>query len=477
MPLRFYNTLTQESEAFHPLQDNTVRMYTCGPTVYNFVHIGNFRTFTFQDVLRRWLKYRGYQLNHVMNVTDVDDKIIVNAARENKSLEDYTAAFTKAFFEDAAALRLEKPEHIAPATKHIPEMVAAIEKLREKGCTYQSEGSTYFRISAFSDYGKLSHNDFSGIRAGARVDFDEYDKADARDFVLWKAKKNGEPAWETPFGDGRPGWHIECSAMAMSYLGPSLDIHAGGIDLVFPHHENEIAQSESISGRPFARFWLHSEHLHIESQKMSKSLGNFYTLRDLLKLGHQPETIRYLLASVPYRKKLNFTFEGLKAAGRSIERLRDFELRLASTKFGPGQNQELSERSREAIHRFEDSMDDDLNTAEALAAVFDYVRAVNTAIDENQFLEENRWEAAKVLETFDGVFDVLERSDDPLGSGAESEGETEALSDRRIQALIEERNEAKKSRNFQRSDEIRNQLAEQGIILEDTKDGVRWKRK
>lgn len=477
MPLRFYNTLTQESEAFHPLQDNTVRMYTCGPTVYNFVHIGNFRTFTFQDVLRRWLKYRGYQLNHVMNVTDVDDKIIVNAARENKSLEDYTAAFTKAFFEDAAALRLEKPEHIAPATKHIPEMVAAIEKLREKGCTYQSEGSTYFRISAFSDYGKLSHNDFSGIRAGARVDFDEYDKADARDFVLWKAKKNGEPAWETPFGDGRPGWHIECSAMAMSYLGPSLDIHAGGIDLVFPHHENEIAQSESISGRPFARFWLHSEHLHIESQKMSKSLGNFYTLRDLLKLGHQPETIRYLLASVPYRKKLNFTFEGLKAAGRSIERLRDFELRLASTKFGPGQNQELSERSREAIHRFEDSMDDDLNTAEALAAVFDYVRAVNTAIDENQFLEENRWEAAKVLETFDGVFDVLERSDDPLGSGAESEGETEALSDRRIQALIEERNEAKKSRNFHRSDEIRNQLAEQGIILEDTKDGVRWKCK
>src|SRR5881227_2621137 len=277
MALRFYNTLTQESEVFHPLEDNTVRMYTCGPTVYNFVHIGNFRTFTFQDILRRWLRYRGYHLNHVMNITDVDDKIIINAAREHKTIEEYTAGFTRAFFEDAAALRLEQPEHVAPATKHIPEMVHAIEELAEKGYTYTSDGSTYFRIASFPTYGKLSHNDFSGIRAGARVDSDEYEKADARDFVLWKAKKEGEPSWDTTF-----------------------DIHAGGIDLVFPHHENEIAQSESITGRPFARFWLHSEHLQIESQKMSKSLGNFYTLRDLLNMGHQPETIRYLLASVPY---------------------------------------------------------------------------------------------------------------------------------------------------------------------------------
>ncbi len=478
MALRFYNTLTQESEVFHPLEGNTVRMYTCGPTVYNFVHIGNFRTFTFQDILRRWLRYRGYQLDHVMNVTDVDDKIIANAAREHKSIEEYTAGFTKAFFEDAAALRLEQPEHVAPATKHIPEMVNAIEELSEKGCTYTSEGSTYFRIGCFPGYGKLSHNDFSGIRAGARVDSDEYEKADARDFVLWKAKKEGEPSWETPFGDGRPGWHIECSAMAMRYLGSTLDIHAGGIDLVFPHHENEIAQSESITGRPFARFWLHSEHLHIESQKMSKSLGNFYTLRDLLNLGHQPETIRYLLASVPYRKKLNFTFDGLKAAARSIERLRDFELRLATTKFGPGRNEQLAERSREAIRHFEESMDDDLNTAEALAAVFEYVRTVNTAIDEGQFHEENRWEAAKVLEVFDRVFDVLKRSEIIPALKVDSlSADQPSLTDRQIEALIEERTEAKKSRNFQRSDEIRKELGEQGIILEDTRDGVRWKRK
>src|SRR5947209_2268599 len=452
MALRFYNTLTQELEVFHPLEDNTVRMYTCGPTVYNFVHIGNFRTFTFQDILRRWLRYRGYELNHVMNVTDVDDKIIINAAKENKSMEEYTAGFTKAFFEDAAALHLEQPEHVAPATKHIGDMVQAIEQLAAKGYTYNSEGSTYFRIASFPGYGKLSHNDFSGIRAGARVDSDEYEKADARDFVLWKAKKEGEPSWDTPFGDGRPGWHIECSAMAMAYLGSTLDIHAGGIDLVFPHHENEIAQSESISGRPFARFWLHSEHLHIESQKMSKSLGNFYTLRDLLNMGHQPEAIRYLLASVPYRKKLNFTFEGLKAAARSIERLRDFEMRVTSSKLLPGQSEDMSERSRETIRQFEASMDEDLNTAEALASVFEYVRTVNTAIDENRFCEENRWEAAKVLEVFDSVFDVLKRSDlDPASLGTGEQNAT-SITEAQIEALIEERKAAKKSRNFARSD-------------------------
>ena len=476
MALRFYNTLAQELEIFRPLRDNTVRMYTCGPTVYNFVHIGNFRTFTFQDVLRRWLRYRGFLLNHVMNVTDVDDKIIANAAREGKSIEEYTASFTKAFFEDAAALRLEKPEHVAPATKHIGEMVKAVEELAKKGCTYTSEGSTYFRISSFPGYGKLSHNDFTGIRPGARVDIDEYDKADARDFVLWKAKKGDEPSWPTPFGDGRPGWHIECSAMAMSYLGETLDIHAGGVDLVFPHHENEIAQSESITGKPFARFWLHAEHLHIESQKMSKSLGNFFTLRDLIDKGYEPETIRYLLISVPYRKKLNFTFDGLKAAARSIERLHDFELRLASTRFLPGRNGALSERSREAIRQFEEGMDDDLNTAEALAAIFEYVRTVNTAIDANEFCEENRWEAAKVLETFDSVFDVLKPSN---GQSANSSEDSAAAppADDRIEILIAERNAAKKAKDFKRSDEIRASLLDQGIILEDTKDGVRWKRK
>ncbi len=473
MSLRFFNTLTQELEVFRPLKDNTVRMYTCGPTVYNFVHIGNFRTFTFQDILRRWLRYRGYTLDHVMNVTDVDDKIIANAAKEQKSLEDYTHVYTKAFFEDAAALRLEQPEHVAPATKHIPEMVDAIKKLAAKGNTYTNDGSTYFRISTFHDYGKLSHNDFTGIRAGTRVDLDEYDKADARDFVLWKGRKGSEPYWSTPFGDGRPGWHIECSAMAMSYLGETLDIHAGGVDLIFPHHENEIAQSESITGKAFARFWLHSEHLQIESQKMSKSLGNFYTLRDLLDMGYQPETIRYLLASVPYRKKLNFTFEGLKAASKSIERLRDFEVRVTSAKLHPGKNEIISERSLAAIRQFEESLDDDLNTAEALAAIFEYVRAMNTALDDDQFQEENRWDAARVLEVFDSVFDVLDPSEALDKDAAEPTG----LSEAQIDAYIEERNQAKKSRNFERSDEIRALLQEKGIVIEDTKDGVRWKRK
>jgi cysteinyl-tRNA synthetase len=477
MPLRFYNTLTQEVEVFRPLQDNTVRMYTCGPTVYNYVHIGNFRTFTFQDILRRWLRYRGYQLNHVMNVTDVDDKIIANAARAGKSIKDYTTVFTRAFFEDAAALRLQKPEHVAPATEHIQQMADAIEKLAVQGYTYQSDGSTYFRISNFPDYGKLSHNDFSGIRSGARVDVDEYDKADARDFVLWKARKdNNEPAWETSFGTGRPGWHIECSAMAMSYLGETLDIHAGGVDLIFPHHENEIAQSESISHKPFARYWLHAEHLQIESQKMSKSLGNFYTLRDLLDMGYHAEAIRYLLASVPYRKKLNFTFEGLKAATKSIERLRDFELRLTTTKFPAGSNPQLTGRSQAAIEQFENGMDEDLNTAEALAAIYEYVRAMNTAIDQNQFREENRWDAARVLEVFDSIFDVLKPSEADAGDSGETP-ETGSPADSEIERLIEERTAAKKARDFQRADAIRAELLDRGVVLEDTKDGVRWKRK
>jgi cysteinyl-tRNA synthetase len=351
--------------------------------------------------------------------------------------------------------------------------VEAIQKLAAKNYTYTNDGSTYFRISNFSQYGKLSHNDFAGIRSGARVDVDEYDKADARDFVLWKGRKGNEPFWTTPFGDGRPGWHIECSAMAMSYLGETLDIHAGGVDLIFPHHENEIAQSESITGKPFARFWLHSEHLHIESQKMSKSLGNFYTLRDLLDKGNQPEAIRYLLASVPYRKKLNFTFDGLKAAAKSIERLRDFELRVASAKLPAGRNEAVSERSAAAIRQFEEAMDDDLNTAEALAAVFEYVRAINTALDENQFQEENRWDTARVLEIFDSIFDVLKPSGGAAGAGVGATGPSNG----EIDGYIKERQQAKKSRDFARADQIRALLESKGILLEDTKEGVRWKRK
>jgi cysteinyl-tRNA synthetase len=465
MSLRFYNTLSQRVEEFAPLHDNVVRMYSCGPTVYNFVHIGNLRTFTFQDILRRWLRARGYQLDHVMNITDVDDRILKNAAAQNQTIQEYTAVYTKAFLDDIATLRLEQPERIVKATEHIDEMVEAIQKLEARGITYVSEGSVYYRIANFPSYGKLSHNDFSGIRAGARVDVDEYDKDNARDFVLWKAQKDGEIAWQTPIGAGRPGWHIECSAMAMKCLGETLDIHTGGVDLTFPHHENEIAQSEAITGKPFVRFWLHSEHLIIDAQKMSKSLGNFHTLRDLLALGYAPEAIRYLLASVPYRKKLNFTFEGLKAAATSIERLRNYKLRLETDKFPEGTNAALAERTRTASATFDEALDDDLNTAEALGTAFEYIRDTNTAMDVGQFQAGNVTDALEFLLRFDSVFDVLRPTAHAGG-----------LSDAEVDLLIAERAAAKKSKNFGRSDEIRAELATRGVILEDTKEGVRWKR-
>jgi cysteinyl-tRNA synthetase len=465
MALRFYNTLTQRAEPFAPLHDNVVRMYTCGPTVYNYVHIGNLRAFTFQDILRRWLKLRGYTLEHVMNITDVEDKIIRDAAASHKTIFEFTETYTKAFLDDSAQLRLERPERLVKATDHIADMAAAIGTLERRGFTYRSDGSVYYRIANFPSYGKLSHNDFTGIRAGARVDVDEYDKDDARDFVLWKAQKDGEPAWETPLGKGRPGWHIECSVMAMKYLGETLDIHTGGVDLRFPHHENEIAQSEAITGKPFARFWLHSEHLSVDGQKMSKSLGNFYTLRDVIERGHTPEAVRYLLASVPYRKKLNFTFDGLNAAATSIERLRNYMLRLENGKFAPGVNTALAERTAAAVRAFDEALDDDLNTAEALGAVFEFVRDSNTAMDGGEFLAGNTAAALEFLMRFDSVFDVLRPT---ARSGGLSNGE--------IEELVAARVAAKKSRNFTRADEIRKQLAEQGVVLEDTKEGVRWKR-
>jgi cysteinyl-tRNA synthetase len=465
MSLRFYNTLTQQLEPFAPQDGKTVRMYTCGPTVYNYVHIGNLRTFTFQDILRRWLRVRGFTLDHVMNITDIEDKIIRNAAAAGKSIFEYTETYTQAFLEDMATLRLERPERMVKATDHIPEMVAAIEKLGARGYTYVSDGSVYYRISNFPEYGKLSHIDFSGIRAGARVDVDEYDKADARDFVLWKSKKDNEPSWPSSLGDGRPGWHIECSVMAMKYLGETLDIHTGGVDLTFPHHENEIAQSEGLSGKQFVRFWLHAEHLSIDAAKMSKSAGNFYTLRDLLQMGYHPEVVRYLLASVPYRKKLNFTFDELNGHANSIERLRNFKLRLETAKFATGENAKVMLRTEAAKDDFSEALDDDLNTAEALGAAFAYIREINSAMDSGEFLEDNVSAAQSFLTLFDSIFDVLKPS---IKEGS--------LSDEKIEAMIAERTSAKKGRDFARADEIRKSLADQGVILEDTKEGIRWKR-
>jgi cysteinyl-tRNA synthetase len=466
MALRFYNTLTQQVQEFAPARDNTVRMYTCGPTVYDYAHIGNFRTFTFVDLLRKTLRANGFGLNHVMNITDVDDKIIRNAAAQGKTLEEYTAIYTQAFLDDCEALRLERPERLTPATQHIDDMAAAIERLGAGNHTYASDGSIYFRISTFPQYGKLSHNDFSGNLAGARVDVDEYEKADARDFALWKAPKPGERFWEEAIGPGRPGWHIECSVMAIKYLGETLDIHAGGVDLIFPHHENEIAQSESLTGKPFSRFWLHAEFLMVEGQKMSKSLGNYLTLRDVLARGYDPEAIRYLLASAPYRKSLNFTFDGLKSAATAIERLRNFKLRLETDRYPEGVQERLTARTAAASQAFIDSLNDDLNTAEALAAVFEYVRDANSAMDAGEFRSANVAGALEFLGRFDSIFDVLR----PTGK----DGRTP---DSEVESLVAERTAAKKARNFAAADRIREQLLGQGIVLEDTKSGVRWKRK
>ena len=474
MSLRFYNTLTQQVQPFEPLDgaagNKVVKMYTCGPTVYDFAHIGNFRTFVFYDLLRRWLHASGYTTDHVMNITDVDDKIIRNAVAQGKTLSEYTDIFTRAFLDDCATLRLERPERIARATDFIPQMAAAIARLEKDGYTYRSDGSIYFRIAKFHDYGKLSHNDFSGMVAGARVDVDEYEKNDARDFALWKAPKAGEPNWETEIGPGRPGWHIECSVMAIQYLGATLDIHAGGVDLIFPHHENEIAQSECLTGKQFARFWVHSEFLLVDGQKMSKSLGNFYTLRDLFERGFTAESIRYLLASVPYRKGLNFTFDGLNSAKTAIDRLRNFKFRLDAAslpgKLPAGENAKTAGQAAHALAGFRASMDDDLNTAEALGAVFEFLREANSALDAGEFLAGNLPAAQALMEQFDLVFEILKPSETASGI---SEGE--------IQERIAARTAAKKVRDFAGADAIRNELLQKGIILEDTKDGVRWKKK
>ena len=476
--IRLHNTMTNKLEALQPLQKNEVRMYTCGPTVYDFAHIGNFRTFVFQDVLRRFLRSRGFRMMQVMNLTDVDDRIIQNAAAAGITIREYTEKYVQAFLEDMQALHLETPEEIVRATDHIDDMVALIEKLQKKGLTYTSDGSIYFSIAKFPRYGRLSKIDLSGMQAGARVDVDRYEKADARDFALWKSPKPGEHFWETRIGPGRPGWHIECSAMAMKYLGDMLDIHTGGVDLAFPHHENEIAQSEAATGRTFVRLWLHAEHLIIEGEKMSKSLGNFFTLRDLFAKGQKPSTVRYLLLSVPYGRQLNFTQDSLKQAESSVVRLRNFVARLQSEQFPAGSTPEMQKRSEEAENDFDAGLADDLNTAVALAAVFDLVRDVNTAMDRGMFRQQDAMRVVAAMEKFDGILAVLADDDADTLRRLGVAGTLSGIAPAQVDALIEERNAAKKRRDFQRADAIRQQLADSGIILEDRKDGtVRWKHK
>jgi cysteinyl-tRNA synthetase len=476
--IQVHNTLSGKVEPFVPLKPGVVHMYTCGPTVYDFAHIGNFRTFIFQDVLRRFLKLRGFKLTHVMNLTDVDDRIIANAAAAGIGIREYTEKYVQAFFDDCRTLSVESPEHWIRATENIDSMVALIQKLQKKTYTYESEGSIYYRIGKFKDYGKLSKIDLSGIQAGARVDNDRYEKESARDFALWKAPKLGEHFWETAIGPGRPGWHIECSAMAMKFLGETIDIHTGGIDLAFPHHENEIAQSEAATGKPFVRYWLHAEHLLVEGEKMSKSAGNFFTLRDLFGKGYKPSALRFALASVPYHRQLNFTFDGLQQATSSVERLRNFAGRLKNEKFPVGKQKGMAERIARAAGDFDAGLSDDLNTAQALAAMFDFVREANIAMDKGEFRSGEVQAAQEFLTIFDKVFAVLEDNDaDKLKAlGYDTGADTE--SDGEIEKLVAERQSARQRRDFAASDRIRKQLSDRGIILEDTKDGsVRWKRK
>jgi cysteinyl-tRNA synthetase len=473
-----HNSLTNRLEPLEPLHEGEVRIYTCGPTVYDFAHIGNFRTFVFQDILRRFLRQRGYRVLQVMNLTDVDDRIIQNAAAAKISIREYTEKYIQAFLEDMDAIHLETPEEIVRATDHIDDMVALIERLEQKGVTYRADGSIYYRIAKFPRYGQLSKIDMSGIKAGARVEVDRYEKDDARDFALWKAPKPGEHFWETRLGPGRPGWHIECSAMAMKYLGDTLDIHTGGVDLAFPHHENEIAQSEAATGKQFVRLWLHAEHLIVEGEKMSKSLGNFFTLRDLFQKGHKPSTIRFLLLSVPYRRQLNFSADGLTQAASSTERMRNFMTRLKTSNLPAGSNAAMESRIAEAEQSFDRGLADDLNSAVALAAVFDLIRDVNGAIDRGQCGQQDGVRAVAAMEKFDQILNLLVDDDDEklakLGFGRAQP----RLSPTQIEEQIEERNAARKRRDFKRADQIRQELADSGIILEDMKDGgVRWKHK
>ena len=463
--LHFFNTLTRQKENFKPITKNEVRMYTCGPTVYDYAHIGNFRAFLFEDLLKRWLKYRGYKVTHVMNLTDVDDKTIKGSQTQHIPLKQYTEFYAKAFFEDAAILNIEPADYYPRATEHIQEMVSLIQTLLAKSYAYKGEdGSIYFAINKFPNYGKLSKIKTRDLKTGTRVKVDEYAKEEAQDFALWKAytPEDGEVFWETPLGKGRPGWHVECSAMSMKYLGETFDIHCGGIDNMFPHHENEIAQSEAATGKQFVIYWLHNEHLQVEGQKMAKRFGNFYTLRDLLAKNCDPKAIRYLLLSTHYRQQFNFTFEGLEAAKGAIERLTNLMRRLKDSN-GKGNGEKISQLIDKVQRCFGEAMDDDLNISVALASLFDFVRDVNNLLDNNELSKAEAEKVHALLTNFDNVLGVVGKV------------EVETLPQEGV-LLIEKREQARKAKDWKTADEIRQQLKALGIVVEDTAQGVRWRR-
>ena len=464
--LKFRNTLSGRVEEFKPIRPGEVGMYYCGPTVWNYGHIGNFRSAVAADILRRYLEFKGFKVNHVMNITDVEDRIIAKSQEAGLTIDEYTAKYIDALWEDFDALGCARPVVVPRATRHIPEMVTLIEKLLETNHAYKSDGSIYYRIASFPEYGKLSKINFEGNIAGKseRVDTDRYEKEDARDFALWKEPESEtEPSWDAAIGRGRPGWHIECSAMSMKYLGETFDIHAGGIDLVFPHHENEIAQSEGATGKHFVNYWIHFEHLKVEGETMSKSKGNYYTFRDLVAKGYSAAGIRYFLLSVPYNKQINLNFDVLAGAEKTVESLRDFRDRLSEARTEPGRDEKLHELAERSLKEFEDGMDDDLNTSVALAVLHNLSREVNRALARKQVKSENQKELLELLDRFDSVLNIL------------GQPQREML-DSEIQALIDERQKARHRRDFARADEIRDQLAQRGVILEDTKDGVRWRK-
>jgi len=440
-------------------------MYSCGPTVYDFAHIGNFRAYVCVDVLKRYLKYSGYKVKHAMNITDVDDKTIKGANKEGISLKEYTSRYEKSFFEDLETLDIDKADIYPKATEHIKEMVEIIEKLLKNKIAYMSDdGSVYYNIKKFKDYGKLSHTKISSLKEGARVKQDSYEKEEAKDFALWKSytAEDGHVFWETEIGKGRPGWHIECSAMSMKHLGNHFDIHAGGIDLVFPHHENEIAQSEGFSKKKFVNYWFHNEHLLVNGQKMSKSLGNFFTLRDLLQKGHNPKAIRYLLLSANYRMQLNFTEEAVKGAKNAVQRLNDFIVNVKSLKNESIKNSSIKKLIEKTKKTFDKEMDDDLNISNGLAAIFEFVKEINTLIMENKIGKHNAKEIIDFMNEIDKVLGILDSKAEDISP--------------ELQKLIEERETARKEKDFAKADKIREDLKNKEIILEDTKDGVRWKR-
>jgi cysteinyl-tRNA synthetase len=460
----FFNTLTRKKEVFITLETGKVKMYTCGPTVYDYAHIGNFRAFLFEDLLKRWLLYRGFKVTHVMNLTDIDDKTIKGSQKQQIPLKQYTDFYVKAFFEDIKVLNIEPADVYPRATELVPEMVALIKTLMAKGYAYRGEdGSIYFAICKFPDYGKLSKIKPSELKAGARVSQDEYCKEEAQDFALWKAwtPEDGDVFWETEIGKGRPGWHIECSAMSMKYLGETFDIHCGGVDNMFPHHENEIAQSEAATGKKFVNYWLHNEHLLVEGKKMSKRFGNFYTLRDLLAKGYDPITIRYLLMSTHYRQQFNFTFEGLESAKGAIDRLKNFVRRLHEAE-GNNSKGKVTGFTEKLEACFGGSLDDDLDIGMALASLFDFVREINNLLDANMV---SKTEAAD-------VGDLMIRIDEILGVIGKVEVEEALPAD--IDGLVQKREKARKAKNWKEADAIRTQLKSMGIVLEDTAQGVRW---